>query len=66
MRYNGIIAIPPFMTVALMRAHLMDSKVLCVAAVEAIRHILEEEDKIVQQDMLMHLEYIPQWLFLVS
>ena len=64
---NGIIAIPPFMTVALMRAHSTDSKVLCMAAVEAIRHILEEEDEIVQQDMLMHLKYIPQqWLFLVS
>ena len=66
---NGIIAIPPFMTVALVHANSRDSKVLCLAAVEAIRHVLEngvEEDKVVQQDMLMHLKYIPQWLFLVS
>ena len=63
---NGIIAIPAFMTVALTRAHSTDSKVLCMAAVGAIRHVLEEEDEIVQQDMVMHLKYIPQWLFLVS
>ena len=63
---NGIIAIPPFMTVASMRAHSTDSKVLCMAAVEAITHVLKEEDQIVQQDIIMHLKYIPQWLFLAS
>ena len=51
------------MTVALTRGNSTNSKVLCLAAVEAIRHLLEnevEEDKVVQQDMLMHLKYIPQ------
>ena len=32
-----------------------------------MKHVLENEvDEVVQQDMLMSLIYIPQWLFLVS
>ena len=66
---NGIIAIPPFMTLALMRANSSDLKVLCLAAVEAIKHILEnesEEEQDAQQNMLIDLIDIPHWLFLVS
>ena len=68
---NGIIAIPPFMTLAcLTRANSTDPRGLLMAAVEAIRLVLEndrpEEDEIQQQYRLMELEYIPQWLFLAS
>jgi hypothetical protein len=67
---NGIIAIPPFMTLALTRANSTDPRVLLMAAVEAIRHVLEtdgpQEDKIQQRYRLMELQYIPQWLFLAS
>ena len=58
------------MTLALTRANSTDPKVLLMAAVEAIRLVLEndrpEEDKIQQQYRLMELEYIPKWLFLAS
>ena len=63
---NGIIAISPFMTLALMRANSMDSKVLCLAAVVAIQHVLEnevEQDMVVQQDMPMYLKYNPNGYF---
>jgi hypothetical protein len=66
---DAIVAILPFMTVALMRANTNNSTVLCLAAIEAIKHVLEneaddeEEDK---QCMLRQLIYTPQWLFLVS
>jgi hypothetical protein len=67
---NGIIAIPPFMTLALTRANSSDPRVLLMAAVEAIRLVLEnnrpEEDEIQQRYRLRELEYIPQWLFLAS
>jgi hypothetical protein len=67
---NGIIAIPPFMTLALMRANSTDPRVLLMAAVDAIRLVLEnfrpEEDAIQHRYRLMELEYIPQWLFLAS
>ena len=43
---------------------------MCLAAVEAIKHVLEnklEEDEVAvqHQDMLMYSIYIPQWQFLV-
>jgi hypothetical protein len=65
---DAIVPIPPFMTVALMRANTSNSTVLCLAAIEAIKHILEneadgEEDK---KRMLRDLIHILQWLFLVS
>ena len=67
---NGIIAIPSFMTLALTRANSTDARVLLMAAVEAIRHVLEndgpEENEIQQQYRLMELQYVPQWLFLAS
>jgi hypothetical protein len=51
--HNGIIAIPPFMTLALTRANSTDPRVLLMAAVEAIRLVLEndrpEEDEIQQR-----------------
>jgi hypothetical protein len=64
---NGIIAITPFMTLALTHSNSTDPRVLLTAAVEVIRHVLEhevEEDEVMQQDMLLYLKYIPQWLFL--
>jgi hypothetical protein len=66
---DGIIAIPLFMRLALMRASSSYSKVLCLAAVEAIKHVLEieaEDEEVIQQYVLIDLIYIPQWLFLVS
>ena len=58
------------MTLALTRANSTDPRVLLMAAVEAIRLVLEndgpEEDKIQQRYRLMELEYIPKWLFLAS
>jgi hypothetical protein len=65
---DAIVAIPPFMTVALMRANTSDSTALCLAAIEAIKHVLENEadDKEDKQRMLRQLICIPQWLFLVS
>jgi hypothetical protein len=60
---------PPFMTVALMRANTSNSTVLCLAAIEAIKHVLENEapdDEADKQRMLRQLIYIPQWIFLVS
>ena len=60
---------PPFMAVALTRA-IQGIQKYCLAAVEAIIHEMEnevlEEDEVVQQDMLLHMKYIPQWLFLIS
>jgi hypothetical protein len=54
---NGIIAIPPFMLkLTLMRANSTDSKVLCLAAVEAIRNVLEnevEEEEFMQQPYMV-------------
>jgi hypothetical protein len=67
---NGIIPIPPLMTLALTRANSTDPRVLLMAVVEAIRHVLEndgpEEDEMQQRYRLIELEYIPQWLFLAS
>jgi hypothetical protein len=67
---NGIIAIPPFITLALTRANSTDPSVLLMAAVEAIRHVLEndvpEEDEVMQEFRLLYLRYISQWLFLAS
>ena len=65
---DAIVPIPPFMIVALMRASTSYSTVLCLAAIEAIKHVLENEadDEEDKQRMLRHLIYIPQWLFLVS
>jgi hypothetical protein len=57
------------MTLALMRANSSNSKVLCPAAVEAIKYVLEnesDEEQAVQQHMLIDLIYIPPWLFVVS
>ena len=36
---DAIVPIPPFMTIALMRASTSDSTVLCLAAIEAIKHV---------------------------
>ena len=65
---DAIIAIPPFVTVALMRANTSNSTVLCLAAVEANKHVLENEadDEEDKQRILRQLIYIPQWLFLVT
>jgi Ankyrin repeats (3 copies) len=67
---EGIIALPPFMTLALTHANSSDPRVLLMAAVQAIRVVLEndvaEEDEIEERYRLMELEYIPQWLFLES
>ena len=64
---DAIVAIPPFMTVALMHANTSESTVLCLAAVEAIKHVVENEadNKEDNQRMLRQLIYsiIPQWLF---
>jgi hypothetical protein len=64
---NGIIAIPPFVTAALMHANSTDANDLFLVIVNAIKEVLEMEadNEEAKKNMLSHLVYIPQWLFMV-